>query len=128
MFYIMAENTTIVDEKEITENDKLHKYNCELCYFHTNKKYSWERHLTTTKHKTQVKIIEEKDIDKNKYKCECGEYLNSRTTLWRHKKKCKKEFENNSELTDKQIIEYLIKENKFLKSVYSKLSKNENNI
>jgi hypothetical protein len=50
-----------------------------------------------------------------KFQCFCGKYLNSRTTLWRHKKICNSKKDdiltvNSYEPTDKELIMLLIKE------------------
>jgi hypothetical protein len=41
--------------------------------------------------------------------CLCGSSFTSRTSLWRHRKKCSSEKEDESELTDKEIIKALLK-------------------
>jgi hypothetical protein len=105
---------------------------CEYCNYKTYKKFNMELHYNTKKHKKNILITNTEfpeKTNKKTLKCQkCEKEFNDRPGLWRHNKKCKKEDENNSELTDKQMIEYLVKENNFLKSVYSKLIKNENNI
>jgi hypothetical protein len=47
---------------------------------------------------------------------DCGDIFNSRTTLWRHKQKCKDYCSDNNELglTDKEIISALLHQNEKL--------------
>jgi hypothetical protein len=48
------------------------------------------------------------------FQCACKISFNSRTTLWRHKKKCnfeKNEIKDNKSLTDKELIIMLVKQN-----------------
>jgi hypothetical protein len=59
----------------------------------------------------------------NKFVCECGKKYNHRQSLFVHKKKCKKNDEENmvatenSDLSDKEIIKMLIKENSEFKTM-----------
>lgn len=61
---------------------KLQEYYCEKCDYTTSRSSNWKKHIKTKKHRVkQSNII-----------CGfCGAAFGSRTTLWRHKKKC----ENN---------------------------------
>jgi hypothetical protein len=83
--------------------------------------------LATQKHKkcdfeTKMKQNETKTLEKSqksqKSHCciDCGVEFNSRTSLWRHRRKCN--FNNELELTDKEIITALMEQNeKLLKIV-----------
>jgi hypothetical protein len=64
------------------------KFYCEKCDFTCSKKSNYKNHLLTRKHK--MKQFETNLVPKNAdYFCEiCESVFNSRTTLWRHKKKC----------------------------------------
>jgi hypothetical protein len=116
-------------------------YNCELCHFYTSKKTDYERHLETQKHKrskfstfsTKLSVIQEK-----KFLCNlCGKNFKERTGLWKHSKKCKEisdddnsiEFENDNDnsnkdnLTDKQLILMLIKDNQEFKNIMMEQNK-----
>jgi hypothetical protein len=110
-------------------------YNCEFCHFNTCKKTDYERHLLTQKHKktkfstisTNLSVLSEK-----KFFCNlCGKNFKERTGLWKHSKKCEVnskcddsiEYENdnsnndNDDLTDKQLILMLIKDNNEFKNM-----------
>jgi len=59
------------------------KYFCESCHYNTTKKSSFDKHLLTRKHLDETKMKQNILLI-----CECNKVFNSRTTLWRHKKKC----------------------------------------
>lgn len=57
---------------------------CEFCDYTTSKSSSWKKHILTKKHESNKK-------KQNVKNCPfCKESFFSRTTLWRHKKKCEK--------------------------------------
>jgi hypothetical protein len=83
---------------------------CKLCDFETCKKTDWDRHILTVKHKLkQNETIETHIAQKNSQQCACcGILLNSRTTMWRHSKKCKKpEDPEKSEENEDKINNYM---------------------
>ena len=68
-----------------------YKY-CECCDYTASQKSNWDRHLKTKKHKkfcfTFVSKTSKKRVNAI-FKCIfCEKVCKSRTTLWRHKKKC----------------------------------------
>ena len=94
-------------------------FECKTCYFKCSKKSNYDKHLDTLKH--QMKQNEtnampknaEKDI--NNLECQyCSLLFNSRTTLWRHKKKCSNS--NNNDKTQ-ELVQYLMKENSEFKQL-----------
>jgi hypothetical protein len=97
------------------------KLQCELCHYTTCKITDYNKHLQTIKHKNKENETFETKMKPNIIKnlqCICGINFNSRTTLWRHKKKCS--FENNEHenkngqescLSDKDLIIMLVKQN-----------------
>jgi hypothetical protein len=127
---------------------------CENCNYISSSKKDFNKHLKTKKHIVNSKQLNDADkINKNPisspyqqpgkiYECSCGKIYNDNSGLWRHKKKCNKQFsENNSEnndnksLTDKDLILMLINENKEFKQIILdqnktilELSKNNTNI
>jgi hypothetical protein len=107
-----------------------HDYFCEKCDFKCSKKYSWERHLLTSKH-TMETLGNDLGAKKGKmanYMCElCDKCFNTNAGLWKHKKNCKNtviESTNNEVIQEKNeviqekndskdaLIQYLISENK----------------
>ena len=70
------------------------EYYCETCDFKCSKKYSWERHLTTSKHlmETDGNILETKKGKKGQHDCftceVCNKSYKNRSGLWKHKQSC----------------------------------------
>jgi hypothetical protein len=83
------------------------EYNCELCNYTCSKLSLYKRHIITDKHKKRENETNETKSETKEVPsvllCNCGKQFNSRTTLWRHKKKC-----NGN--VDKPFIEELPKE------------------
>jgi hypothetical protein len=127
----MKQNETNLGEKGEKGEPVFH---CIHCDYKCCVKFSYERHLTTTKHinKSQMKQNEtnkEKKEKKEKNVCNCGLVYYSRTSLWRHKKTCA--IVNNVELHEKndekkdELINYLIKENKEFKNLILEILKKD---
>ena len=87
-----------------TQKNASQNYICKSCSFASNNKTDFSRHLSTTKHKMKqnetqktqknAKLWKVKNSHKSptKYVCpNCKKMVKSRTTLWRHQKKCIKE-------------------------------------
>ena len=91
---------------------------CDKCNYKCCKKFNWERHLTTSKHKESIfgkekkEQKEQKEQSENIYMCKCGKIYSNSSGLWKHKKKCISEKDNPS---DKELIMMLIKENSELR-------------
>ena len=89
-------------------------YSCILCKYSTSKYTDYNKHLQTKKHiknecEKEVKQIVEKNLS-----CNCGKIFNNRTTLWRHKKKCKDDemIYDGINIKDKDaLVLHLLKEN-----------------
>jgi hypothetical protein len=98
---------------------------CEKCDYTTNNKKDYNKHLSTLKHQNdpQMKQINP-DISSN-HTCFCGQILNSRTTFWRHKKKCinvpKKE--NSPEEISNSLVIKLLSQNNDLQQLLLEQSK-----
>lgn len=103
------------------------KYSCQLCDYYTCNKTDFRKHLLTRKHKNcenetilkqnGTEVSEKSQKIAKKIICDdCGYIFNSRTTLWRHKQKCKDYCCDNNELglTDKEIISALLHQNEKL--------------
>ena len=89
--------------EKMKKNDNI--YCCDLCDFSTCKKTNYGIHLQTQKHKNQYFSIEKPQ--KTHYQCICGKNYKDSSGLWRHKKNCQ-----NIKINDqKQLVEYLMKEN-----------------
>ncbi len=65
-------------------------YNCNICDYTTCRKSSYDKHLTTYKHYNAVNETQMNSKSCNYSTCSmCNTLFGSRTTLWRHQKKCK---------------------------------------
>ena len=115
-----------------------YKFTCIYCDYNTNKKYDYNKHLFTSKHKERENAIQ--ISQSNKIICRCNKTFKHYSSLYRHKKKCIKieeivnpntknnEIINNDETSfnNESIVEYikqnneikdlLLKENEELKS------------
>jgi hypothetical protein len=75
------------ETKTIIKNYK--HFVCDICNYKCNNKSNYKTHLATIKH--NMKQNETNSCQNNfiKLYCQnCIDSFNSRTTLWRHKKKC----------------------------------------
>ena len=102
------------------------QYYCKKCDYGCSKKYNWEMHLSTTKHKMETpgNILETENGKKWQqeiFTCEnCNKIYKNRSGLWKHKKICNSTLndindEVKDEPSDKQLIMMLIKENSELR-------------
>ena len=88
-------------------NQKLKKWTCELCDYSTSHKASFARHKRTLKHRkneNETKILKNAQQSTTpSFECEmCGLILKSRTTLWRHRKKCNFCDDNEKKISKKK--------------------------
>ena len=118
-----------------TKNSKKNeeKYCCIYCDFNTCKITDYKRHLETKKHIGNTMATSgNKNLEKILHKCEnCNKIYNDRTGLWKHKKKCKTKEDSDSEnkktekdeITDKELIMMLIKDNSEFKNMMMEVIK-----
>lgn len=97
------------------------KYECEKCNFKCSKKYSWERHLATQKHKLDFNsFINNKEYN---YICtKCNEKFQTNSGLWKHKNKCNPKTNVQNLIEEKlaicdKLVNVLIKDNSDLKNL-----------
>jgi len=91
---------------------------CQTCHFKCCKKGDWNRHILSSKHKNVDKMLTNVYADDIKpYKCECGKMYKHRQSLHVHKQTCITKDEINKELHDKDLIDYLLKENSEFKEM-----------
>ena len=112
-------------------------FHCIYCDYKCYVKFSYERHLITSKHikNSQMKQMKqnetkkEKKEEKEKNVCDCGLVYYSRTSLWRHKKICvvvnNDKLQRQSEGKKDELINYLIKENKEFKNLILEIVKKD---
>jgi len=117
------------------------KYSCQICHYYTSNRSDYSKHLATRKHKksdNETKLKQnETDLSEKLQKVakqifcnDCCSIFNSRTTLWRHKQKCKQNYDDdkNNELglTDKEIISALLQQNDKLFKIIENGGPNKN--
>jgi len=107
---------------------------CEKCDYTCYRKSDYAKHIMTSKHK-----INDGQLQKTlkKYVCSCGKEYSYRQGLYLHKKTCEKEEEEiyndvitnkepiQNESTDKELINYLIKENQDFKNLILEIVKKD---
>jgi hypothetical protein len=124
-------NNFVANSGKTSTND----YYCNNCHYKCFKKYNWDKHLLTYKH---IKATESNTLATEKWQkwqnkifcCEnCGKEYNDRTGLWRHKKKCNQEKEQEkNEPSDKELMCMLIKQNSEILKENSELRKEQTDI
>jgi len=78
------------------------KFYCNICDYSTSRKSNFNEHKLTSKHKNQsngnlCQSISSKNKQIKKYSCQfCDKEYNDNSGLWKHKKKCN--FENNENI------------------------------
>jgi hypothetical protein len=111
------------------------KYYCEKCDYGTMRKSSIDKHNLSSKHtKTTINNAKVAKSCNTNYSCNiCEKVFNDRPGLWRHKKNCQpgighvlnnESIQINNDLSDKNIIMLLIKENSELKNIMMDVIKN----
>jgi len=122
-------------QNETKNPQKSQFFLCEKCEYKTHNKKDFTKHNLTRKHLDETNLKQNVPI----LVCECNKIFNSRTTLWRHKKKCSqnnclqnicKETEKNddsSDLNDKNLILTLIQQNNELQKQMLEVIKNGTN-
>ena len=120
------------------------KFYCKSCDFICCKQSNFNKHLLTLKHKNTDKTLTNANIKNaenaeiiNNFICECGKEYKHRQSLWTHKKNCSYQMNNNSlletnesqlfeqNLSDKEIIKMLIKENSEFKNLILEIVKKD---
>ena len=118
-------------------------YLCNCCDYNTCNKFDYEKHMQTTKHKSNFMAINghilsqksQTNEDNKLFTCQpCNKSYKDYSGLWKHKKKCctekakelikAKEPEKAKEPTDKELIMMLIKENAEFKNMIIKVLEN----
>ena len=106
------------------------KYLCATCDYNTCKKSSYLKHLSTDKHKyneNDSKMVENgsaKLPEVANYTCVCGKIYKYDSGYYRHKKRCKETIKFDDELSNKELIIMLLKQNSQLIEQNAELTKN----
>jgi len=112
---------------------------CKCCDYECSRKSDFKKHLLSSKHKKNDKIVTNGDINFSKvseqvFACECGREYKHRQGLWSHKKKCLGEQppENNVVLDAQQptneLVMSLLNQNMELQKQIIELCKEKNTV
>ena len=116
------------------------KFECVFCHYTTCKKSSYDKHLSTDKHKKAENgskmVVNGSDLlpkVAQNYKCNCGKIYKYDSGYYRHKKKCSIDNEviniinhGENDITDKNLIVMLVKQNTELLEVIKNGTHNTN--
>ena len=75
------------------------KHVCEICLYECSKKSDWKKHISTTKHKNAIQLLQNAihgatnvatpNINvKSVYNCDCGKNFSHRSSYYRHRSNC----------------------------------------
>ncbi len=104
------------------------KFYCEICDYGTSKKSSYKNHCDSKRHNSKIFATNNNEnyanLCSSKYQCEtCDKQFKDRTGLWRHKKKCVTEDEDNTQFIDginikdkDALVLHLLKQNSDLQN------------
>jgi len=89
------------------EISKDYKFYCETCDYYTSRKSQYDRHMSTDKHKkithddvtSYIKVPQSSES----YFCKCGKEYKHRQGLWKHKKTCLLNSDNDEGEPDNQV-------------------------
>jgi hypothetical protein len=86
------------------------KFYCKNCDYSTSKKSNYNNHLRSAKHTKSMISNDFKPVLSSQFIChKCSKEYKDNSGLWRHKKKCNKE--NNEEKDVNLLVTYLMQEN-----------------
>jgi len=113
---------TIIDDKVAKSSTS---YRCEHCDYVTCKKFNYDKHLSTDRHKkltfVDIKVAEVAKL----HICDCGKEYKHRQSLSLHKKKCQPPnteiIEKKEDPDYKELIMILVNENKEMRKTISEL-------
>ena len=103
----------------IDSNTSSYQFECKWCTYSTSRKSQYNRHLTTTKHKSRTNGINNNTelCVKSIYKCVCGKSYKYDTGYYRHIKDCKLVMSDNAVMNTPDLTKELIKDNAELKRI-----------
>jgi hypothetical protein len=102
-------------------------YICDFCKLQTNNKKDFNKHILTAKHLKAINGNNLCILNGDKFKnvpiaCQCGKMYKHHSSLWKHKKACtnkntQSELDMVQNMSDKDLVMYLLKENKEFKEM-----------
>ena len=92
----------MLDKKE---QKSVYKFTCNICNFKCSKKYNYNKHLLTTKHKMLENVGKKIPETATIFKCECGNEYKHNQSYYRHKKSCN-DIKNQINDTNEDNLDY----------------------
>jgi hypothetical protein len=93
----------------MTDNlgQQLANYSCTFCNYTCYKKYDWERHILTRKHKINEtnKTNIELNLKTENFNCICGKKYKHRQSLFTHKKTCNINNQSKNNNTNMLVVQ-----------------------
>ena len=106
------------------------KFNCDVCDYSCSRKSSYDKHLSTRKHKMLTNANISIPENQKMYFCECGKSYKQMPSLSRHKKTCtfisEEKENNNSNGIDKEILLQVIQNQNNLQNIVMEQGKQHN--
>ena len=113
-------SANVGDKLQKVGNDTPNICECINCNFKCSKPSDWNRHILTRKHARETNVKQNETVQ-SLHKCTiCNDVFNSRTTLWRHTKRCKTHqtaTHMQSETIDSALVLELLKQNQEFKAL-----------
>jgi hypothetical protein len=131
-FYFVIYKMMTDDDQKRAKRD--FKFYCKFCDYSCSKKYYYERHLTTEKHKMATNDDQMMTNDDQKvakvapifYTCECGKKYKYKQGLSVHKKKCNflisetKDLSNNQLVLSNDLVMKILNDNQEMRNIIIK--------
>ena len=90
---------------------------CELCHYKCSRKYDFNKHILTSKHKNTTKETQKSEKSENNFTCQkCNKEFKNRSGYWKHKQKCLKD---ENKVIDSSVNEVSILTNLMFEMVKS---------
>ena len=107
--------------------------NCELCDFMCVKESEWTRHLNTRKHQSRTNSNNLEQKNAQKHVCNtCSKEYSARNSLWYHAQNCKSDEKNEDkkvdELSNNNLVEWLMKENTEFKTLLMEMMRSNTDL
>jgi len=107
--------------------------NCELCDFMCVKESEWTRHLNTRKHQSRTNSNNLEQKNAQKHVCNtCSKEYSARNSLWYHAQNCKSDEKSEDkkvdELSNNNLVEWLMKENTEFKTLLMEMMRSNTDL
>jgi hypothetical protein len=126
-------------------NDVKYKFSCNVCNYSTIKKANYDRHLSSSKHKSNINClnyningetnedetnnINDEELNDSKYNCKlCKKNFNSNNSLWKHNNR-KHPPMNDEDKINKltNLVVHVVEQNTYLSHQICQLAKRNTN-